>query len=56
MIVRSFFDRQGRHESNVQPLVLETSALPVELRPYGYVVIIAERDGFVKAIGVLYLA
>ena len=24
---------QGRRESNSQPLVLETSALPIELRP-----------------------
>ena len=26
-------DQQGRRESNSQPLVLETSALPIELRP-----------------------
>jgi hypothetical protein len=29
--------KQGRHDLNVQRLVLETSALPVELRPYGVV-------------------
>ncbi len=28
-------DQQGRRESNSQPLVLETSALPIELRPCG---------------------
>ena len=26
-------DKQGRRESNPQPLVLETSALPIELHP-----------------------
>src|SRR5687768_1762108 len=26
-------ERQGRQDSNLQPLVLETSALPIELRP-----------------------
>jgi hypothetical protein len=26
--------RQGRQDSNLQPPVLETGALPVELRPY----------------------
>lgn len=25
---------QGRHESNAQPTVLETAALPIELLPY----------------------
>jgi hypothetical protein len=25
---------QGRRDSNPQPLVLETSALPIELHPY----------------------
>ena len=32
--VREF--EQGRRESNPQPLVLETSALPVELLPFGH--------------------
>ena len=30
----SYRIKQGRRESNSQPLVLETSALPIELRPY----------------------
>ena len=29
------FEGQGRQDSNLQPPVLETGALPVELRPYG---------------------
>ncbi|EDX23055.1 hypothetical protein SSAG_02846 [Streptomyces sp. Mg1] len=27
---------QGRRDSNPQPLVLETSALPIELRPFAF--------------------
>src|SRR5205807_884427 len=29
---------QGRHDSNARPSVLETDALPAELRPYGHLV------------------
>lgn len=32
--VHQVFERQGRQDSNLQPTVLETVALPVELRPY----------------------
>src|SRR5262249_38185696 len=31
---RRFLAEQGRRDSNAQPVVLETSALPIELRPY----------------------
>ena len=34
---RSRDEKQGRQDSNLQPSVLETGALPVELRPYGVV-------------------
>ena len=40
---------QGREESNPQPLDLESSALPIELRPFGCAMMIAEHEGFVKA-------
>ena len=30
----SFLIKHGRRESNLQPPVLETGALPIELRPY----------------------
>ena len=36
MVTRSSVHRwQGRRESNPQPAVLETAALPIELHPYG---------------------
>lgn len=31
---RSRDEKQGRQDSNLRPSVLETGALPVELRPY----------------------
>lgn len=34
--------KQGRRESNSQPLVLETSALPIELHPYSKLTKIAK--------------
>lgn len=43
---------QGREDLNPQLPVLETGALPIELRPYGCATMIAERVGFVKARGV----
>jgi hypothetical protein len=32
--VSSSFSQQGRQDSNLQPPVLETGALPIELRPW----------------------
>ena len=32
--MRRFSDWQGRQESNPQPTVLETAALPIELLPF----------------------
>jgi hypothetical protein len=40
---------QGWQESNPQPSLLESAALPIELHPYACAMMIAAREGFVKA-------
>src|SRR5699024_8087109 len=35
---------QGRQDSNLQPAVLETAALPIELRPFGHRADLRHRD------------
>src|SRR5699024_10897373 len=42
------FILQGRQESNLQPTVLETVALPIELRPYGAQAMLPSACQFAK--------